>query len=91
MDILEELPLQMIEQFFTTMTYCSKLVLSGRNPFEFARSLLENQIENIRQTGGSDLAKTHQVSVEQLGMYSKELRTLENVSPIEAAEDLREC
>jgi len=36
MDILEELTLQIIEQFFITMTYCSKLVLSGRSPFEFA-------------------------------------------------------
>ena len=27
---------QMIEQFFATMTYCSKLVLSGQSPFEFA-------------------------------------------------------
>ena len=36
MDILEELTLQMIEQFFATMTYCSKLVLSGRSLFEFA-------------------------------------------------------
>jgi len=37
MDILEELTLQMIEQFFAAMMYYSKLVLSGRSPFEFAR------------------------------------------------------
>ena len=85
MDILEELTLQMIKQFFAMMTYCSKLILSGRSPFEFARSL-ENQIENIRQTEGSDLAKTHQVLVEQLEMYSKELRTLENATPVDAAQ-----
>jgi len=41
----------MIEQFFATMAYCLKLLLSGRNYFKFARSLLENQIENIRQPG----------------------------------------
>jgi len=68
------------------MMYCSKLVLSGRNPFEFARALLENQIENIWQTEGSDLAKTHQVLVDQLRMYSKELRTLDNVSLIDTAQ-----
>jgi len=34
MDILEELTLQMIKQFFVTMTYYSKLLLSGRSSFE---------------------------------------------------------
>ena len=29
MDILEELPLQMVKQFFITMKYCIGLVLSG--------------------------------------------------------------
>jgi len=47
MDILKELTLRMVEQFFTTMKYCTKLVLIGQSSFEFARSLLENQIENI--------------------------------------------
>ena len=54
MDIMEELTLQIVEQFFVTMKYCIELVLSGRSPFEFVRSLIENQIENIKQTGGSD-------------------------------------
>jgi len=85
---LEELTLQMIEQFFTTMTYCSKLVLFGWSPFKFTWSLLENQIENIRQTGGSDLVKIHQVLVEQLRMYSKKLKTLENVSPIDTTKQV---
>ena len=42
--------------------------------------LVSYQIENIRQTGGSDLAQTHQVLVEQLRIYSKKLGTLENAS-----------
>jgi len=79
MDIMEELTLQIVEQFFVTMKYCIELVLSGRSPFEFVRSLIENQIENIKQTGGSDQAKVYQVLVEQLGTYSKDLRNLERV------------
>ena len=35
MDILEELSLQMVKQFFTTMEYCTDLVLSGRSSFKF--------------------------------------------------------
>jgi len=53
-DIMKKLTLQIVGQFFVTIKYCIELVLSGRSPFEFVRSLLENQIENIRQTGGSD-------------------------------------
>ena len=67
---MEELILQIVEQFSVTMKYCVELVLSGRSPFEFVRSLLANQIENIKQTGGSDRAKVFQVLVEQLGTYS---------------------
>jgi len=74
MDILEKLSLQMVRQFFTTIDYCSELVLFGRSFFEFIRTLLENQVENIKQMGGSDCARVHQVLVEQLGLYSKELR-----------------
>ena len=33
-DIMEELNLQIVEQFFATIKYCIKLVLSGRSPFE---------------------------------------------------------
>jgi len=47
-DIMEELTLQIVGQFFVTMKYCIELILSGRSPFEFVLSLLENQIENIR-------------------------------------------
>ena len=47
-DIMEELTLQIVGQFFVMMKYCIELVLSGRSPFEFMRSLLENQIENIK-------------------------------------------
>ena len=42
MNILEELTLQMVEQFFTTIKYCTELVLSGRSSFEFAQTFLEN-------------------------------------------------
>jgi len=48
----------------------------------------QNQIENIRQTGGSDLAKAHQVLIKQLSIYLKELRTLENASLIDAAQQV---
>ena len=80
MVILKELTLQMIEQFFTTMKYCIELVLTRRCFFEFVRSLLENQIENIQQTGGSGRAKGYQVLVEQLRMYLKDLRNLESIN-----------
>ena len=35
MDIVEELTLQIVEQFFVTMKYCIELVLSGRSSFGF--------------------------------------------------------
>ena len=66
-DIMKELTLQIVGQFFVMMKYCIELVLSGRNLFEFVRSLLENQIENIKQTGDSDCAIAYQAPVEQLG------------------------
>ena len=47
-DIMEELTLQIVGQFFLTMKYCIELVLSGRSPFEFVRSPFKNQIENIK-------------------------------------------
>jgi len=50
MDILEELSLQIVRQFFTTMEYYTELVLSGRRSFKLVRILLENQVKNIRQT-----------------------------------------
>ena len=81
-NIMEELTLQIVRQFFMTMKYCIELVLSWQSPFEFVRSLIENQIENIKQTGGSDRAITYQALVEQLGIYSKDIRNLERVSPI---------
>jgi len=64
MDIIEELTHQIVGQFFMTMKYCIEVVLSGRSPFEFVRSLLENQVKNIKQTGGSYRAKVYQVLVE---------------------------
>ena len=78
----------MIEQFFTMMKYCTELLLSGRNSFEFAQTLLENQVENIRQIGGSDRTKTHHVLVEQLRMYSKDLRHLKSANPISKAQQV---
>ena len=44
--------------------------------------LLENQIENIHYTRGSDQAKVHLALVEQPGMYLKELRTLKNSNTV---------
>ena len=82
MDIKEELTLQIVGQFFVTMKYYIKLVLSEWSSFEFVQSLFENQIENIRQTWGSDRAIVYQALVEQLGTYSKDLRNLERVNPV---------
>ena len=59
------------------MKSCIELVLFGRSSFEFARMLLENQIENIRHTGGSDQIKAY------LGICLKELRKLENANPVD--------
>ena len=70
----------------TTMKYCTELVLSGRSSFEFACALPENRAKNIRQTGGSDRARAHQVLVEQLGTYSWDLRNLEKISLVADAQ-----
>ena len=45
--------------------------------------LLKNQIENIHHTGSSEQVKAYLMLVEQLGIYLKELRTLEKVSPVD--------
>ena len=83
---MKELTLQIVGQFFMTMKYSIELVLSGRSPFEFLRSLLENQIENIRQAGGFDHATVYPVLVEQLDTYSKGLRNLYRVSLVADAQ-----
>jgi len=85
-DIMEELTLQIVGQFFVMMRYCIELILSGRSPFEFVQSLLENQIENIKQTGGSDRATMYRALVEQLGTYLRDLRNLEGVSLVTDAQ-----
>ena len=85
MDIMEELAPQMVQQFFVSMKCCIELMLSRRSSFEFARTLLENQIENIRHTGGSDQAKAHLALVKQLGMCLKELRILKNANAVNEA------
>ena len=79
---MEELAHQMVQQFFTSMKSCIELVLFGRSSFEFARMLLENQIENIRHTGSLDQAKAYLTLVEQLRICLKELRTLKNANPM---------
>jgi len=86
MDILEELTLQMNKQFFTMMKYYTELVLTGRSFFEFAPSLLKNQIKNIRQIEGSDRAKAYQVLGEQLRMYLKNPRNLESTNLVDDAQ-----
>ena len=70
------------------MKSCIELVLSGRSSFEFARTLFENQIENIRHTGGSDQAKVHLTLVEQLRMCLKELRILKNANTVNEARQM---
>jgi len=64
---------------------CIDLVLSGVSSFEFARMLLENQIENIRHTRSPSQARAYLVLVEQLGSCMKELKTLENASSMDEA------
>ena len=80
-DIMEELTLKIVGQFFITMRYCIELIFFGWSPFEFVRSLLENQVENIRQTGGFDHEAVYQALVEQLGIYSNDLKNLERANP----------
>ena len=63
--------------------FCIDLVLSGGSSFEFARMLLENQIENIRHTGSPSQARAYLVLIEQLGSCLKELKTLENASSMD--------
>ena len=63
-DIMEELAHQMVQQFFTSIKSRIELVLSGRSSFEFARMLLENQIENIRHTGSPEQARAYLMLVE---------------------------
>ena len=84
MDIMEELAHQMVQQFFTSMRSCIKLVLSGRSSFKFVRMFLENQIENICHTGSLEQVRAYLALVEQQGICQKELRTLEKASPVEA-------
>jgi len=54
MNILEGLIIDMVNQFFSMMKYCTELVLSRRNSFKFMQSLLKNHVENIRKVRGSD-------------------------------------
>jgi len=79
-DIMEELARQMVQQFFTFMRSCFDLILSRGCSFEFARILLENQIENIGHTGSPSQARACLMLVEQLGSHLKELKTLENMA-----------
>ena len=67
-DIMEELARQMVQQFFASMKSCIELVLSGGSSFQFARMLLENQIENIYHTRSPAQARAYLVLIEQLGI-----------------------
>jgi len=84
-DIMKELTLQIMGQFFVTMK-----VLSGRSPFGFVQSLLEKQIKNIKQTRGSDCVIAYHALVEHLSIYSKDLMNLERVSPVTDAQRVAE-
>jgi len=85
-DILKDLILYMMDQFFFTMTYCTELALSGRTPFELVQPLLGNHIENIRKIRGSDRAKVYQARVEQLGPYAAKLQNLKGASLVETTQ-----
>ena len=67
------------------MRSCINLILSGGSSFEFARILLENQIENIGHTGSPSQARACLMLVEQLGSYLKELKSLENAGSVDEA------
>ena len=67
------------------MRYYVDLILSGGSSFEFARVLLENQIENIGHTGSPSQCRACLVLVEQLGNHLKELKTLKNASSMDEA------
>jgi len=82
---MEELAHQMVQQFFTSMKSCIELVLFRRSSFEFARMLLENQIENIYHIKSLEQAKAYVILVEQLGICLKELRTLKKANPVDEA------
>ena len=84
-DIMGELARQMVQQFFASMRSCIDLILSGDSSFEFARILLENQIENISHTGGPSQARACLMLVEQLGSYLRELKSLENACSVDEA------
>ena len=73
---LKDMIVHIIDQFFFTMTYCTKLVLSGRTHFEFMHPLLENHVENIQKIGSYNRAKVYQARVEPLGSYAVDLRNL---------------
>ena len=63
-DIMKESAHQMVQQFFGYIKSCIELVLSGGSSFEFARMLLENQIENIHHTGSPEQARAYLILVE---------------------------
>ena len=82
---MEELAYQMVQQFFASMKSCIELVLSGGSSFEFARMLLEYQIENIRHTGSPKQARAYLTLVEQLGICLRELKTMKKASSMDEA------
>jgi len=67
------------------MGSCIDLVLSRGSSFEFARMLLENQIENISHTGSPLQARACLMLVEQLESHLKELKILENAGLMDEA------
>ena len=67
------------------MRSCIDLILSGGSSFEFARVLLENQLENIGHTESPSQARAYLMLVEQLGSHLKELKTLKNAGSEEEA------
>ena len=85
-DNLEDLVLHVIDQFFSSMTCCTELVLSKRTSFEFVRPLLENHVESIQKIGGFNRTKVYQAPVEQLESYAEDLRNLEGANLVETAQ-----
>ena len=85
---MEELARQMVQQFFASMRFCIYLIFSGGSSFEFARILLENQIDIIGHTGSPLQARACLMLVEQLGSHLKELKTLENAGLMDEARSI---
>jgi len=78
--LLEELVLTAIDQFYVMMDRCAGLALSSGRHISFLRSILENNVENIRKVGGEERAEPFAARVIQFGQELDDLRRLESTN-----------